>query len=327
MIIVINGADTYRSRQYCDKIVTKFRSEKDPAGYNIVTVDAETASAGSLTQELFSAPFLAEKRLVLIKNSLSVSKSSAVPAELLDILKNRPIPESTVAVFWDRVDEVKGKTTVNKVWELLSKEKYKESFPLLSASDAANFFCQEIVARGGQADRSLGVAAVNCVGVESLPLILLADQLVAFKRDEKKIVLNDLQEFVTAPGDDNIFNLVDALIQGRIPVALTMMRAQYAKGEDDQFIFQMLIRQLRIMLLIADCLSNGETSPDSIAKKLDLHPFVVKKTVPIVKTFSSIELQLLFKRLAEFDLVVKTGRGDLEILLDTLVVSIGTRKK
>ncbi len=326
MIIVINGEDTYRSRQYRDKIVAKFRAEKDPAGYNVVEVEAG-APAGTLRQELFSAPFLAEKRMVVVKNILSAPKSAVLPTELLEILQSKPIPDSTVAIFWDTVDEVKGKTTANKIWEILKKEKYHETFPLLSAGDAAAFFLQEIAARGAKAEARVGATAVATLGTDSVPLILLAEQLVAFKGQGNSITVSDLEQFVTAPGDDNIFNLVDSLVQGKISPALTMMRAQYAKGEDEQFIFQMLIRQVRIMLMIADALVHGESSPDMIAKKLDLHPFVVKKSIPLVKTFTNDELKTLLINLAEFDRNVKTGRGDLGILLDSLAVKIGTRKK
>ena len=326
MIIVIHGEDTYRSRQYRDKIAAKFRAEKDPAGYNFVTVEADSASPGALSQELFAAPFMAEKRLVLVKGALSLTKGAAFQKELLDILQNRPIPDSTIAVFWDRVDEVKGKTTATSIWEILKKEKYKELFPLLGAAEASAWFVQELGVRGVKTDRLVAQAATTWLGTESLPLMLLIDQLAAWK-PAGTITLTDLREFINEPGDDNIFNLVDSLIQGKVSPALNMMRAQYAKGEDEHFIFQMLIRQARIMLMIADCLNRGESSPDVIAKKLSLHPFVAKKTIPLVRSFTMDELQNLFSDLSEFDKKVKSGRGDLGILLDTLAVKLATRKK
>ncbi|MFZ4405492.1 MAG: DNA polymerase III subunit delta, partial [Pseudobdellovibrionaceae bacterium] len=281
---------------------------------------------GVLSQELFAAPFLAEKRLVLIKNILSLTKNAPVQKEVLEILRNRPLPDSTIAVFWDREDEVKGKTAAHDLWEILKVEKYRESFPLLETGEAISFFTKECSAKQITLDRDCASLAIACLGTDSWALSLLADQLSAWKPNSI-VGVQDLSQFVTAPGDNNIFNLVDAIIQGKIAAALTMMRAQYAIGEDDQFIFQMLIRQARIMVLLADCLSHGDSSPDTIAKKLGLHPFVVKKTIPLVRTFTLDELKNLYQQLVSFDQKVKSGRGDLSVLLDGLTVSLGSRKK
>lgn len=326
MIIVIHGEDTYRSRQYRDKIIAKFRAEKDPAGYNVVTIEADVAAVGALSQEIFATPFMAEKRLVLVKGLLSLTKGAAVQKEMLDILQNRPIPESTIVVFWDRVDEVKGKTTGAAIWEILKQEKYREYCPALETAEAVTWFSQELTARGIKIERAVAQAAVSWLGTDSIPLMLLSEQLAAFK-PAGTIALADLREFVNEPGDDNIFNLIDSLVQGKAATALSMMRAQYAKGEDDFFVFQMLIRQLRIMVLLADSLMRGENSPEIIAKKLSLHPFVVKKTIPLVKSFSIEELKGLFGTLSEFDKKIKSGRGDLGVLLDTLTITLAERKK
>lgn len=326
MMIIIHGQDTYRSKQYRDKIVAKFRVDRDPSGYNVIIVDAESAPVGVLSQELFAAPFLAEKRLVLVKNILSLTKNAPIQKELLEILRSRPLPESTIAVFWDREDEVKGKTTAHELWEIFKAEKYREPFPLLENSEACSFFTKECSSKQLTLDRDVASLAVACLGPDSWALSLLADQLAAWK-PQGTISSNDLTNFVTAPGDNNIFNLVDAIIQGKIAAALTMMRAQYAIGEDDQFIFQMLIRQARIMVLLADCLARGDNSPDSIAKKLSLHPFVVKKTIPLVRTFTLEELKNLYGQLVALDQKVKSGRADLSVLLDGLAVSLGSRKK
>ena len=321
MILFIYGPDTFRSRQYLDKIVAKFKADRDPAGYNVVTIDAEDAStSGSLLSELFASPFLAEKRMVVIKNLLS-AKLSEVREEVGEIIKNNLLPDSTVAVFWERTDEFKSKD-VKTLFELLQKEKYKEHFAALDSGEAVAWFRGQVETAGSTLGRGVAEAAVKLAGVDSFTLKNLADQLVNY-RPGKEITLADLNEFVEEKADDSIFNLVDAIVAGRVQPALAMMREQYRRGEDEQYILGMLIRQFRIMLQIADSLEqNPSVTPDILAKQLSLHPFVVKKTIPLVKKFSLPDLKHRFSQLAEFDLKTKTGQGDLATLLDILVVEM-----
>ena len=87
----------------------------------------------------------------------------------------------------------------------------------------------------------------------------------------------------------------------------------------------MLIRQARMMLLVADRLTRNE-SPDIMAKKLGLHPFAIKKTVPLVRQFTRKQLEDFFLALSDFDQRMKTGRGDLGVMLDVLAAKLATQK-
>lgn len=320
MILFVYGPDVYRSRQYLNKITAKFKVDRDPQGYNVAICDVDVPSTGNVVSELFASPFLAEKRMVVVKNLLS-AKLPDLQREIEEIMRDNRLPESTVAVFWERADEFKGKEA-KALFALLQKEKYKEHFPLLEPSEAATWFRTQIESYGSSLGRGVAEGAVTMVGTDSFALQNLADQLVNY-RPGKEISLHDLNEFVEAKADDSIFNLIDSIVAGRVQPALAMMREQYRRGEDDHYILAMLIRQFRIMIQIADALAHSPgTPPDMLAKQLDLHPFVVKKTIPLVKKFSLTSLKQRFSQLANFDLKTKTGQADLATLLDILVVEM-----
>ena len=99
-----------------------------------------------------------------------------------------------------------------------------------------------------------------------------------------------------------------------------MIREQYAKGEDAQFIFAMLIRQFRILLELRDLFDREDNlNSDVIAKQLGLHPFVVKKSLPFVKKYTLTELKRIYSSLLDMDIETKTGQGDQSVLLDVFV--------
>ena len=98
-----------------------------------------------------------------------------------------------------------------------------------------------------------------------------------------------------------------------------MIEEQYRQGQDVQYIFAMILRQCRILLELRDLHDREQLSSDQLAKKLSLHPFVVKKSLPMVKQYSFASLQKLYKSLLEFDIQAKTGFADSETMLDVWV--------
>ena len=322
MIIFIYGGDTYRSRQYRDKIVTKFQIDRDPGGYNIVTIDGESATVGQVTQEVCAAPFLAEKRMVVLKNTLSGKVNKALD-ELETLVSEKKVPESTVLVIWERAEEYKNKTAQG-IFKVLLTEKFKEHFPILGVSEAIGWAKQQLIAFGLTAGPGAVESLVAGAGTDSFVIEQLLLQLKSYKPGGT-ITTADVAQFVEAPTDDNIFALVEHFVRGNAKAALNMMRAQYKNGEDENYILLMLIRQARMMLLVADGLTRNE-SPDIMAKKLGLHPFAIKKTVPLVRQFTREQLENFFLALSDFDQRMKTGRGDLGVMLDTLVAKLATHK-
>ena len=63
-----------------------------------------------------------------------------------------------------------------------------------------------------------------------------------------------------------------------------------------------------------------------LAQKLGLHPFVVKKSLPLIKRYTLKELELIYNQLLNLDIKTKTGQGDQRMLIDLFVgkVSLST---
>jgi len=150
----------------------------------------------------------------------------------------------------------------------------------------------------------------------------IIDQLISYKL-EKEIELKDVELFLDEKIDDNIFNLVDALIAGQSKKVYQMIREQYRIGENPQFILSMILRQIKILLELRDLYDREDIlSSDLLAKKLNLHPFVIKKSLPFVKKYNQNKLKNIYHKLLEIDIKTKTGQGDQSMLLDILVGKI-----
>lgn len=319
MIIFLYGKDTYRSKQQLKKMVEKFKVERDPQGYNVVDLDCEKEDKNNILQQMLTSPFLAEKKMVILKNLLTTTEHKDFLKEIKSRIVENNFPENNIIVFWENTDVFKNKNS-KELSEILKVEKFAQFFGELKGLDLSNWIKQEVVSRGGKIDLpSLNYLLQN-FSLDMWSLSNLLDQLLSYNIE---INLPITQKFLEEKIDDNIFNLVDAIVAGQKNKAFKMIRKQYEKGEDAQFIFAMLLRQFRILLEMREIYEKQDSiHSNDLAKMLGLHPFVVTKSLAFVKRYTLSHLKNIYLKLLEMDTKTKTGQGDQSFLLDIFVGTV-----
>ncbi len=320
MVIYIYGEDTFRSRQYLHEQVERFKQTRDPQGYNVVFLDAQKVESGKIISEILATPFLAEKRMLVIENILSISDKEFLQ-QLVDRIKNNKIPENNIVIFWqgEKIGKVK---EVKDLHALLIKEKYVQEFSLLVGVSLANFITSEVKKRGAKiATVATNFLAQNVVG-DIWFLNSLLDQFSAYAKD-REISLADVNLFLEEKVDDNVFNMVEAIVSGNKKQAYKLLTEQRRLGEDGFKLFGLIVWQFRILLQLRSLYDqqDGITS-DMAAKQLGLHPFVVKKNLSLVKKYNKKQLVDIYSQLLNMDFKAKTGREDMDLALDVFVNSI-----
>ena len=316
MIFFLYGDDTFRSRAKKRELLDGFKTKRDPSGMNVVVLDAQKDKEERLFEELVAAPFLAEKRMLVIENLLD-NKKTKLQKSFLEILEAHKIPETTLLVIWEEGKTFKG--DAGKLFAVLSKEKYAQEFAPITGRELSKWILSEVSARGGVIDSPAIEFIVANANDDSWYIHSLLDQLIAYAGG-MLITVNTVKIFLKETVDDNIFNLVDALVAKNSKKVFSMIEEQYRKGEDAQFIFAMIMRQFKILLQLSDILSRGIRERDDVlAKQLGLHPFVLKKSLPLVQKYSFSELKTIYRDLLEIDIKTKTGQGDQSVMLDFFV--------
>lgn len=317
MIIYIYGADTFRSRQYLKEQVEKFKIARDPQGYNVVFLDGAKSEIGKILGEIVAVPFLAEKRMIVVENVLS-SNNKELLAELIERVKNKKLPESNVVVFWQAEAKSKVKEAA-ELEKLLLAEKFAKEFENLTGAKLNSWIEYEIKRLGGRISRyAVNYLAENS-GNDMWQLSVLLEQLVLYTKD-KEIGLSDVQLFLGEKADDNVFNMVEAIVSGNHKNAYKLLEAQRKLGEDDFKLFGLIAWQFRMLLQLRSLFDSkdGITS-DAAAKELKIHPFVAKKNWAIIKKNSAERLKQIYDQLLDIDIKTKTGRADQSLMLDVFV--------
>lgn len=320
MHIFIYGRDTFRSQKYLTDNIERFIRERDPRKLNTVILDCDSNQKIDFMGTVLAQPFLAEKRMIVLKNLLA-SKNTDLQVELIKRLKESSIPQTNIIIFWEATETFKTKLA-KELLTILQSGKFCNKFDELNGAHLNKWIREEVESLGSKIDNN----AVEYLASESKGdtwyLNSLINQLASFCED-REIDLSDVQLFLQEKADDNIFNLVDAIVGKREKQVYKMIQEQYRIGEDVQFIFAMILRQFRIILELRDLFERkNKMHSDELAKILKLHPFVVKKTLPLIRHYNMEVLKKVYEDLLDLDVQIKTNQGNSEMLLDLFVARV-----
>jgi DNA polymerase-3 subunit delta len=327
MILFLYGADTYRSREKLKKIEEKFK-KTDKSRVNLVKIDGERTPWKNIEKEILAAPFLHDKKLVVVENFLK--KRGQKFDEAVNFLKEKKLPTGTVVVFWEdgSPDE---RTTIFK---LLNKPKQAEKFIFFEAPKLNKWILEAVGARGAKIDRRAAELLAQLVGSDLWQVSSELDKLAAYasgrKEKNKTITADDVNLFVRGNFDENIFALTDALGAKNKRLVFKLLNEQIEAGLKENYIFAMLTRQFRILLQTKEVVEHDYPfiSPSDpsigakIAAELGLHPYVVKKTLYQIKNYSLSELKKIYSKLLAIDMKLKKTNLNPRVLLDLFIADI-----
>ncbi len=319
MIINIFGEDNYRSYLYLQKMIEKFKTERDPQGYNVVFVDALKDDVSKILSEMMSVPFLAEKRMIIVKNILSSSDKDLLSALIVKIKDNK-LPESNIILFY-QVEKLGRVKEIKELDVLLRKEKFSQEFEVLSGAKLSAWVKKEIEDRGGKIS-NLALNYLSQNSNSNWEINNLIDQVIAYKAGQE-IEVKDLELFLDVGVDNNIFNMTEAVAVGDKKTAYKLLNKQRDLGEDENHLFLMILRQFRILIILKDFFDNNpNVRSDEAGKILGLHPFVIKKSLGLVKKYNFNNLKRIYNNLLDIDIKTKTGLADPSLLMDLFIESV-----
>jgi DNA polymerase-3 subunit delta len=283
---------------------------------NITKFDGAALSFDNLIRSATAIPFLANKRLLIINNFFRDGDE-----------KIRDYLETNLDKFPDSSDIIlleDGEVNKNlKLYKKLLKLKLVVNFPLRKGYDLEKWLMEESKSKnipiGALAVRKLIATAGN----NSFHLMNELEKLDLFRlaQNHPEISEKDIDEMVESENDQNIFDFIDALGGRDSRLAIKYLHNLLLGGKNENYILTMIIYQFRNMLLIQDLISRGVIQ-NQISVQAEIHPFVVAKTVRVLKNFDLPLLRRIYLRLEQTDLDIKTGRVESRLALEKLLADL-----
>lgn len=318
MIIFIYGDDALRVKERALEMRQKFVEKFDPAGMNVdefVVRDGLDAERGVVIGAAQASPFLAEKRMVIIRGLVSSLKKADAKAWLTGFSH---VPSSTILIFADAV----APATLEKseIFKTLQSVPDVHAYPLpqLEGSELTTWAQGRAQAHGASITPATLFVLLARTGNDSWKIDAELQKLAAYANgqpiDQKMIV-----ELVRVESQEDIFAFMDALSSGSSSRALGKLAEEREAGADEFQLFGMLLRQIRLLLQARDVIANNpRAQKQELADALSVHPFVAQKLLNEARGWSVDKLQSLHALAFKLDKSMKTGLAP-DISVDRLV--------
>lgn len=148
------------------------------------------------------------------------------------------------------------------------------------------------------------------------------DKLATYAGPGGRIDAASVRLLTPVAQQSRIFDLTDALARHERAHALTILHELLDHGEAPIGLTAFIGSQVRTLLQVKD-LSERGLRAQQIAEVAGLNPFVVGKTLPLVRRFSLAQLQAAYRAVLGVDNALKRSRMPAELALDLLVIEFG----
>lgn len=314
MILYFSGSDAYKINKKIKEIKDKFHKEVDPAGLNIVEITDSKPTI--IRQEISSSAFLAKRKLIIIKNIFTGKVAKELTETIEEILdKDTTSPDSNIIVISDvTLDEKKKDSALQKK---LKSTKFAQEFLQPKPFETPAYIMREVQEKGGTILRAEAEYLASVIGNETVLISNEIDKLLSAQNVITKDLINALS---SRQFQDDIFILIDAISTKNKQKSLTLVEDFFALGNDEHYLFAMILRQWKILLQIKSLqIKNPRVGSDQISVELSIHPYVAKKTMPLCNSFTIEQLKNTFNKLAKLDERIKVSFADPQLLIEELV--------
>lgn len=288
-----------------------------------------------LIQQIAAVPFLAEARLVVVEGLLSLlGGGQAVLREwqpLLDVIPELPPTNHLVLLehLRDRDQQL-----------ALGRSALAKALRAVENADVKEFRELSIYGRGGEAsdltawlrararERDVGIEPpaiqelVDLVGANLWSLATEIDKLGRYAAG-RAVSADDVRALTPESAHAGIFDLVDAVVEGRGGPALLLLRRMLDQGTDTPPSIQgMIARQIRNLVRATELLEGG-ADQRTVGEATGVRSqFPLGKLMRQARASSRPAAEAALRELERSDHAVKTGRIDAVLALELLVTRL-----
>jgi DNA polymerase III subunit delta len=338
LLYILWGEDEYSREEFIQDVKNKL-GDFSLLSTNTSALDGNKLSLNELKACAEAMPFLAEKRLVIIKgllerfepktalsrnkkSSASNSKTNEIQA-LIECING--IPQSTLLILTDTLEIKKNSFQNNLLYQGIAEKAEIKSFPLMRGIKLTQWIQNRITQKGGSISRQASDILIQLIGGDLYVLTNEINKLVAFTSG-RMIEEKDVRMVVSAAQETDIFGMVDAIIDHKIDIAQNILQGLLKNGVAPGQILTLLARQFQMMVQIKD-LKSQKKSNSEIQVRMGLnYGFIWEKISTRSEKYSMDQLKQSYLKLLETDLAIKTGKFEGDLALDILVAELGDAK-
>jgi DNA polymerase-3 subunit delta len=324
-----DDSDDFRLREAYQSLRTSLDSDGMLAT-NTTTLLARGLTPNELIQHLSTMPFLASARLVAVDGLLaSLGSRRGVTEQWQPLLDFLPVmPDMNHLVLLEPAPEREDRMTLERspllrALRALPGADVREFRALRlfgrdSGNEVARWIRERAAARNVEFQRDAAEALSELVGANLWAVAAEVDKLGQYANG-RPVTIADVRLLTTASREADIFDLVDAVVEGRTPAALRLLRQKLDEGEHPGGLQAMIARQLRNLVRAAELVE--QQAPESAIGEATgvTHRFPLGKLIKQAGALGAANAEQALREVEASDYAVKSGRLEDALALELLV--------
>ncbi|KRO00203.1 DNA polymerase III subunit delta [Companilactobacillus kimchiensis] len=312
---------TGKERVFIKDIQKSFKEIMSPEEQemNFSNFDLEEVSLSDVINEAISAPFFGERRLVFAENPyfLTAERTKNAIEQDADLLLRyiqNPTPSTILVIFasYDKLDARK------KIVKQLKKLAAVVDAGQMEGPALTRTVKNDLNNAGYQIDPDALDLLINKTKGNYSLIINQLDKLKMYSLKTKQIDRNAITELVPQSLEDNVFDLMNEILNKNIYQAEELYHQFLLQKIDPILLVAIITSQLRLLIQVK-ILSEKGLSEATISKNLKLHPYRVKLAHRQIRALQMRQLQLMYGDIVNLDYQIKSGQGDKELLFDLFI--------
>ena len=260
-------------------------------------------------------PFLADKRLVIVREHPALTGRADADDRLLSYISN--VPDSAVLVFLCR-----GKADARKkLYGAIKKVGGIVSFAPLSDAELNAWIVKTFAGLGKSVTPQTASVLAFTVGSDTALLRREIEKLAALAGDRNTVTEEDVHAVATRSVECTVFEMVDAVVAGQQGKAFGLLRDMLTTGSDRLGILAMLLRQFRLMqhikIMQFEKLAAGE-----IKQRLGIAPFAAERCMRQASGYTGGQVKKAVQICLNAEYKVKSGGWNQEGALESAMLEI-----
>lgn len=321
MIYVLFGADDFSLRGKLEDLKSGLGDEESLA-LNTTFFEAQQLTLSQLIGAIQAAPFLGSNRLVIVEGLLSRFEQKEARRDPdfgewqgLDDYASQ-MPSTTVLILID------GKIAKNNpLLKKVAPISEVQEFPQMKGARLEQWI-DSCVAKCGGRISPRAVRLLNELAGDNLWVLSSEIEKLCLYTRGRRIEEEDVRQITTYAREANVFAMVDAVVEKRVPTAMQLLHQLSTEGMAPTHLLFMLTRQLRLMVQARELDGRGLSLAER-QKQLGVSPnYPIERLLKQSARYPMPRLIEIYQKLLETDVAIKTGKWQDKLALDLLVAEV-----
>ena len=304
MITTLAGSNSYGWQHDLRQRVAAFVASEGELG--LERLDGEAVELSRIKEALTSLPFLANKKLVILR-APSANKQFVEQAETI---LTSTAETTDVVIVEPKLDKR------SAYYKYLKKNTDLTEYVELDVNGLAAWLQRSAKEQGGAISSNDARYLVERVGTNQQILFNEINKLLIFAPQVSRATIDSLTE---ATPQSTIFQLLEAAFSGNAKGALGIYKEQRELKVEAPIIISMLAWQLHIIALVK---AGASRSPATIASDAKLSPYVVQKSAAIARDLSLAQIRQMIQGLLDIDVKSKRLLLDIDDALENFLLGL-----